>query len=794
MQVPLSCLKEYIDLPFSPEVIAETLTLAGLEVDEIKTISPEFSGVVVAEILEVSPHPNADRLKLTKIFDGVDTFQVVCGDAKCQVGMRVALAKIGASLPSKEGPFVIKKSKIRDIESFGMLCAADELGLEEASTGIVELDLSLPLGSLLSDFYSDTVFNLSLTPNLGRCMGILGVARELSAFFQIPLKSRDNKPQGPSNLIQVAIEDEENCPQYRCNLIQSVQVRPSPSWLAYKLKLCGLRTVNNVVDISNYVMLMTGHPLHFFDYDRVLNGKLFISSCDKETLVQTLDGVERTLPPGSLVIRDAEKVLAIAGIIGTKAAEISELTQNVLLEAAVFSPSSIRKTMKALSLKTDASVRFEKGVDRNILESALNMSLQLLVEIAKGKPALGFTKQIAKQITPKTLSCRISKINQILGTKLSLREVADLLKRLEIHVVKEEAESLKLSIPSYRNDLSSEIDLIEEIVRLVGFENLPRRPSMHVSSPLAHTPLFCLENTIRELLLQEGLQEFLTCDLISPAAYDLIEEKNDSYTRKISVLQSKSNDYSILRPSLLAGLLQLVKYNCDHQNSTISGFEVGRIHFKQQESFHEQSSAAIILSGLNSPHNIDPKPKAVDFYDCKGIVENLFAGLRIHNISFEVSHLHNFQPGRQARICAGEVPVGVIGEIHPNTLAVLDLSQRIYFAELDLPAIETLLTKKISTTDLPQMPATDRDWTVTLSKPTPIAQVLLAIQALSSPILEKVFLLDLFENEKLGTEQKNATFRFIYRAQDKTLDFNTVEQEHTKLTQKVAEKLANCIL
>jgi phenylalanyl-tRNA synthetase beta chain len=797
MRVPLSCLKEYIDLNIPSEVIAETLTLAGLEVDEIAVSSPQFDGVVVAQVLEVFPHPNANRLKVAKVFDGIQTLQIVCGDPKCAAGMRVALAKIGAHLPDEKGSFSIKKSKIRDVESFGMLCAADELGLAQTSDGILEFGSDMPIGSPLAPFYTDTVFTLSLTPNLGRCMGILGIARELSAFLQIPLKKLDLAHEEDKSFpfITLTIENEELCPHYSCKLVQGVHVSSSPTWLARKLELCGLRSVNNVVDISNYVMLMTGQPLHFFDYDRIADHKLFVSTCQEGAAICTLDGEKRVLSKDTLVIRDQEKILAIAGVMGSEAGEVSKSTQNILIEAAVFSPSSIRKTMKELSLKTEASIRFEKGVDPNALTLALTLSAKLLKSFAGGAPVAGHLEKKGHHTKQhKVISCRPSRVNQILGTHLSLREMVDLLKRLQITIAKEEQDNLECLIPSYRNDLSIEVDLIEEIARLVGFNNLPRRPCMHVSSTMPSTPFFTLENRVRSLLLGEGLQEFLTCDLISPSACDLIEEENGSPSHRICVLQSKSSDYSVLRPSLLPGLLQLVKYNYDRQNTPIYGFEVGRVHFKEKNSYQEHAFAGIILSGASAPYHINPKPRAFDFYDCKGIVENVLAALHLRGVSFQPSHVHTLQPGRQARIYAGEVPIGVIGEIHPNTLVKLDITERVYFAELDLHALMPLLQKKISVKELPLMPSTERDWTLTIAAKTPVESILLSIQEACCPILERAFLLDLFENEKLGTNHKNATFRFVYRAKDRTLDFTTVEQEHAKLMQKVAEKLGNCIV
>ncbi|MES2199089.1 MAG: phenylalanine--tRNA ligase subunit beta [Chlamydiota bacterium] len=797
MKIPLSWLKDYISLPFSPEDIAKTLTLSGIEVDAVEATAISFQGVIVAEVTEAHLHPNADRLKVAQVFDGKETFQVVCGAPNCRPGIKVAFATIGASLQDEKGPWKIKKGKIRDVESFGMLCSMDELGLSKEADGILELPSDTPLGIEVSSLYSDTVFTLSLTPNLGHCMSVYGVARELSAFFNIPLNPIDTEAKEtflsqPS--VEVTVENEDLCPYYSARLVNSIQVGPSPDLIKRRLELSGIRSINNVVDISNYVMLATGQPLHFFDFDKIAKSKLQISSCPIDTTLETLDGAQRTVPAGALVIKDPEKILAIAGVMGACNAEITDQTQNILIEAAIFNPMSIRKTSRALSLKTDASSRFERGVDSEGPSLAIELATDLLIRFAGGKNHSAALIAQVKPISLKKITCRVKKVHEILGISLNSREIQELLTRLQIVTLKYHVDSLDLQIPTYRNDLVEEIDIIEEIARLYGFNNLPKSPALHISSPLGDAPIFLAENKARTHLLDEGLQEFLTCDLISPSLAELTKEKNDKHIETLFVLQSKSSDYSALRTSLLPGLLQVVKYNLDHQNQNIFGFEVGRIHCKEKESFLEQSSAAILLSGLNTPYHHDPKPKEIDFFDLKGIVENFLHAFKLPDLTFEVSHLHNFQPGRQAKVKAGDVILGALGEVNPFTLQELGIFKRVYFAELNLEVIHSLEQKKISVKELALYPASERDWTISLEKKTPIEDVLHCIKTLASPLLENVFLLAVFESEKIGLDRKNITWRFIYRDRQKTIGSDTVEAIHTDLLQKVAQKLGNCIL
>ncbi len=797
MKIPLSWLNDYVSLPFSLEDIAKTLTLSGIEVDAAEKTASSFKDVIVAEVIEAHLHPNADRLKVAKVFDGKETVQVVCGAPNCRPGIKVAFAKIGASLQDEKGPWKIKKGKIRDVESFGMLCSADELGLTKEADGILELPSDTPLGIEVASLYEDTVFTLSLTPNLGHCMSVYGVARELSAFFNIPLKPIDSEIKETflsHPAIQVSVQSQDHCPYYSARLVHSIKVGPTPDFIKRRLELSGIRSINNVVDISNYVMLAIGQPLHFFDFDQIAKGEIIITNTSSEITLKTLDAIERTIPAGALVIKDPEKILAIAGIMGTCNAEITDQTQNILIEAAVFHPGSIRKTSRALSLKTDASSRFERGVDPCGPSSAIELATNLLMLFAEGKNHSSALVVQKEPLPLKKISCRVKRVHEILGISLGAGEIKELLKKLQIITFKEHKDFLELQIPSYRNDLNEEIDIIEEIARLYGFDNLPKSTALHISSPLSDAPIFLAENKARTHLLAEGLQEFLTCDLISPSLDKLTKEQNEKQIETLFVLQSKSSDYSALRTSLLPGLLQVVKYNLDHQNQNIFGFEVGRIHSKEKESFLEQSSIAIVLSGASSPYHHSPQPKEIDFFDLKGIVENFLEAFTLPDLTFEVSHLHNFQPGRQAKVKAGDVVLGALGEVNPYTLKELDISPRVYFAELNLEVIHSLQQKKISTKELPLYPASERDWTLTLQKKTPIADVLHCIKAEASSLLENVFLLSVFESEKIGLDRKNVTWRFVYRDRQKTIGSDTVEAIHTDLLQKVAQKLGNCIL
>lgn len=636
----------------------------------------------------------------------------------------------------------------------------------------------------------DTVFEIGLTPNLGHCMSVIGIARELSAILQIPLKRKEiTFEESPDRIdIELKVEDPDKCKRYSCRLVKNITVRSSPEWLRKKLERSGLRSVNNVVDIGNLVMLECGQPLHMFDYDKI-EGKTLIVKTAQGTL-QTLDGQQREIPDDALLICDQKRPLAFAGIMGGMSSAVSEETTNVLIEAAEFTPQTVRKTSKNLGLRTDSSLRFERGVDPLSVNLALDLAAQLLTTVAGGEICRGMKEFVAEPYVPTILTLNTDRTNQLLGTHLSIREMAMLLHRLEIEELSEMGHTLKVQVPSYRNDLRAEIDLVEEVGRMFGFNNIPRPVPRHASSTITHAPLFQFEEEVRTKLVAQGLQECLTCDLISPKLAEIAVEKALDSSMQIHVLHPASIDQSVLRTSLLPGLLQVVKFNLDRQNPNIAAFEVGHIHFKDKDEYFGEPAAAIILTGSSEPYNYENKPEKVDFFHLKGYVENLLASIGIESADFVPSHLQNFHPGRQARVQVGDVNVGALGEVHPQHLRALDIDKRVYYAELNLHDLLRLKRKELLATPIASFPGSERDWTITLEEKVPIGKVLSEIRSFPSSLLESVFLLDLYKSDKIGKDRKNATFRFQYRDLNKTIEYQEVEDEHKRLLEYIAEKLA----
>src|SRR5579872_3107631 len=458
MRLPLSWLKEYLPLnDLSPSRIADTLTLAGIEVEKSEELIPSFDGVVVAKILSVAPHPQADKLRIATVFDGQENLQIVCGAPNCREGMKTALAKIGATLHDPTGKsWKIKKSKLREVESFGMLCSGIELGISQEDDGILDLPQDLAEGTPLAPLYTDHIFDLSLTPNLGHCLSLLGIARELSALLNLPLHKKtahfqEDQSKQIDKMLTVHVDERQACMRYACRMLTDVAVTSSPHWLKKRIESCGLRSVNNIVDCANYIMLETGQPLHIFDYDTLSEKKILVTTHAPAPSMKGLDDNLYEIPKEALLICDPQHTLACAGIIGSADSAVTEKTQNILIESAYFSSRSIRKTSKELSLRTEASLRFERGTDPAAVVEILNYAAQLIQQTAGGAIVAGLIDCKSSEFPRKELTCRISKVNQLLGAALSKATIIDCLRRLEIHLLKEEGDILHLSIPTYRH-------------------------------------------------------------------------------------------------------------------------------------------------------------------------------------------------------------------------------------------------------------------------------------------------------------------------------------------------------
>lgn len=795
MRLPLSLLKSFIPLDLPVATIAETLSLLGIEVEAIINEHPSFAHIVVGEILSVQSHPHAGQLSLAEVSDGKSRFQVVCGAPNCREGIKVPFAKEGALLTDADGKQrKIEKVAIRKVSSEGMLCSASELLLWKEETGLLELPLEWETGQDLLPLLWDPIFELSLTPNLGHCLSALGIARELSAAFKNKIDRHkislvENPKSSLEKKVVVEVADFSLCPRYMCRLIEDVHIGPSPFWLQRILLSCGLKPICNAVDIANFILIELGQPLHAFDFDRIEGARLVVAASSRSQPFLGLDGVEREIPAGTLLISDAKKGAAIAGVLGGSDSAVSEHTRNILLEAAYFDPMAIRRTSKKMGLHTESSHRFERGVDPSGVEAALDEAAYWMAEICKGKIARGKIDLKKRAFDPKPIQCRIERVNQLLGTKLSQNEIEELFHRLGFATRSFDKEPLRVDVPLYRADISEEIDLVEEVARLYGYNNIEKGIPRCATSSIPPDPIYLFEQEIRSRLTRLGLQELLTPDLISPKLAALAPESAQPKTAFLKATYAKTEEYSLLRPSLLPGLLQVARKNIDQKNGSLSGFEIGRIHFLQEGQPIEFPIAALLLMGKAAPHHWKNKPADIDFYDLKGLLENLCEGLKLPSLAFLPSRHLSFHPGRQADMQSNGLLIGSFGEVHPSLLLKLDIKQRIFYAELNLQSLRDFHRFRSLFSPPPHFPSSERDWTISLPLSALIEPLLKAIPP--SPLLEKVELIDLYIPE--NGSHKNATLRFTYRDPLKTISYEEVEATHSKLIEQTSKFLAEPI-
>ncbi len=642
-----------------------------------------------------------------------------------------------------------------------------------------EIAETLTMLGLEVDAIVDDVFEISLTPNLGHCMSALGIARELSAYLQIPLKmpSVSIKTQDAANF-DAKKPDFNLSPRYMCRYVEGVQIAPSPSWLQEALLACGLEPICNAVDIANYICFKLGQPLHIFDADALQGKTLEVVAAASPTSFKGLDGIERVVPVGSIFIQDAKGPVALAGILGGENSSVTTATKNIVIEAAVFNPVKIRQTAKKLGLRSESSQRFEKGVDPLGTPYALDMATALIMKECKAQSAY-LAIDFKGELSPNIISVRIDRVNRVLGTKLSITEIQNIFERLGFKV-QEENEKMLVDVPLFRSDIAEEIDLIEEVIRIFGMNHIEKSQNRSFNSRIPHDPDFLFERKVREHLIGFGLQEFIHSDLISKKLGDLAVEWVRPGASQLVATYAKTEEYSILRTSLLPSFLDAAKTNFNQKNLILAAFEIGRIHYLQEDELIEEPMAAILLSGKNGPLHWEREPKDIDFFDLKGAVENLLESLQLTGFSFVPSKHLSFHPKRQADLFVGEEKIGSMGEIHPALLP--DTKQKIFYAEMNLHLLRKAPKKGHQMSPLSPFPSSERDWTIPLDPSTMIQTVFDAINSQKSILLEKVELIDVYTPENGKT--KNATFRFTYRDPLKTISFDEVENAHKKMMAK----------
>ena len=818
MKVTRNWLRQYVDFDWPAEELAERLTLLGLEVEGLHPFASEFEGIVVAEVLTRDPHPNADKLTLCRVQDGRSERQIVCGAHNFHPGDKVPLILPGATLPAvaDRPPLTIKVGKIRGCESHGMLCSPQELGLPDAIEGILILRPDAQIGQSFAEYLgradSDTTLDLEITPNRPDLNSVLGIAREIAAVTGNPLRSStlpdDPNAAAPATLegqAAVRLEDPDLCPRYVARILRGVRVGPSPDWLRHLLEKVGVRAINNIVDITNYVMLETGQPLHAFDLQRIdapPDGlpTIVVRRAHPGETFTTLDGQSHALSPEMLLIADPSKGIALAGVMGGANSEIHDRTVDVLLESAWFLPTNIRRTAKALGLRTDASYRFERGVDIGLTDWASRRAAQLMIELAGGQLVAGAIDAYPRPVVPTRISLRHHKANQLLGLQLQPEEMNLYLSQLGLRSIDRKprpvsaetapAAAVTFQIPSWRPDLKRETDLFEEIARLHGIDKIPATPPRGAIGAHPFDMVHDQHAETRRLLASLGLHEAQGQTLISETAARLTAAEPVLLQNPLSV------DMNALRPSLLPGLLDSLRHNLSRQNTDVALFEIGRVFVPGDPRPGEPRHVALALTGRRNPAfwQGDDRESAFDLHDLKGLLEEFLEQLGLRAIAYQ----RRDNPPPLFIECAdiklgGKVPLGQMGQLHPVLARQYDLRHRVFLAELNL---DELLGRRVASRQfktLPTYPAVRRDVALVVPDSVTHDAVLAAVRQTRAPFLEQVELFDLFRGKNIPAAHKSLAYAFTYRSADRTLTDAEVNATHDQVVKRLKQDLGAAI-
>lgn len=808
MKFSINWLKEYVDVKLTPKELADRLTMAGLEVDSINESYAYLRTVVLGRITQAVKHPNADKLQLCKVDIGTDALQdVVCGAPNAKAGMQVAMALVGTTLPNG---LTLKNTKIRGEVSTGMLCSASELSLSEDHSGILDLAFDLPLGTPLSTALGldSATLEVDLTPNRVDCASIIGIARETAAIQKttLNLPGIETKFNNASDAIHqatsVTVADKTHCPRYAARLVKNIKIKPSPEWLKSRLLSVGLRPINNIVDITNFVLMERGQPLHAFDFDTLAEKRVVVKLAQAGDKFTTLDGKERTLTAEMLMICDGEKPVGIAGVMGGLNSEITAKTQNVLIESAYFAPASIRKTSKKLGLKTDASFRFERGVDFEGALFALDRAADLMVRLGEGELVDGLIDEQGELPPPVEILLSMSMVNRILDLALTSWEVGALLNSVgfateiatDVSGAATQDTLLRVSVPTFRVDVQLPEDLIEEIARLHGYEQIPVKLPVIPVDP-SKTPEMIDFNTLLKIKMSGlGFNEIVSYNFIPAQSCDRLGlAANDPRRNVVELLNPLSEELAVLRSSLIPGLLHNMSHNAAQQQKNLKTFELAKAFVMYDDELpSETETMAALWTGLRRQAGWQQENTA-DFYDLKGAAEALFAGLHIHDVSFTAIADDNpaygyLKPGHRAVITAGGRILGSLGELDAKTLKNFGLKQTAFVLELDIESLKASVTSVKYAISNTRFPSTSRDLTMIVNKGVAAAEILAFITAAKPRFMESAEVVAVFEGEKIPEGQKSLSFRLHYRSPEKTLEDSDVNPAHEKLSKKLSRE------
>ncbi|MBK22221.1 MAG: phenylalanine--tRNA ligase subunit beta [Flavobacteriales bacterium] len=801
MNISYNWLKEYIQIEESPEELSIILTDLGLEIGGLKkvqSIAGGLEGLVVGEVKDKWQHPNADKLSCTKVDIGADELlNIVCGAPNVDKGQKVIVATIGTVLYNGNDHFKIKKSKLRGELSEGMICAEDEIGLGESHNGILVLPNEVPVGTLAKEYFNveeDYIFEVDITPNRADALSHYGVARDLAAYYQFHGKVLKasfpelKKLEKVGNLpINISIKDKQACPRYSGITIKGVNVTESPEWLKKRLVAIGLVPINNIVDVTNYVMFEIGQPLHAFDYSRC-GGEIEVKSDLDGTDFITLDGQQRTIQSGELMICNSTQPMCIAGVFGGEESGVSNGTKDIFLESACFNPVSVRKTSKRHGLKTDASYRFERGVDPELTVKALQRAANLILEVAGGEIASEVEDVIVESKKPFEVEFSYSRCNRLIGDELQKDTIKQVLTSLEIDIVQETEDTLSLKVPTYRVDVQRECDVIEEILRIYGFNSVPIPVSLKSSIIVSKgIPQEKIVKAISNLLVSNGFNEIMNNSLTRKEYYTNLEETLEE--NHVELLNPLSKDLNILRRNLLFGGLENIARNNNMKNPNLKFFEFGKTYFKNAEGdYQEEKNLSLLVTGLKTENSWSTEPLGVSIYTLKGYVSNIISRLGISKIKSKTVQNEFLSEG--VAIYSKKTLIAEYGKVKQKFLKSTGVKQDVYFANIKWDEVLKLLKyQKTKLSPISKFHPVKRDLSLLLNNTINYSDLEQIAFEVERKILKKVELFDIYEGSKLPKGKKSYALSFILQSDESTLKDKQIENTMQKLQKAFQDKL-----
>lgn len=795
MIVTYNWLKEFVDFAATPDELADLLTMLGLEVESMAKLGAGMDDVVVALVEEKRQHPNADKLSLCKVNNGKEVLDVVCGAQNFKQGDTVVLAQIGAVLP---GDFKIKKSKIRGEESCGMLCSEKELGLSDESAGIMVLSPTVaPLGTPVFSALGlkDTIFEIGLTPNRSDCLSAIGIARDIAAKLDLeltyPQYTLVEGADAVESVIGVTVENTELCPRYAARYISGCTIAPSPEWLVKRLNDIGMRSINNVVDVTNLIMMELGQPLHAFDCDRLAENRIVVRTAKDGEQFTTLDNQQRVLNSADLVICDAGRPVALAGVMGGLNSEIENTTTSILLESAFFKPAAIRKTSKRLGLHTESSHRFERGIDIEGVGRALDRAASLIVELSGGVLAKGAIDVYPGKSDRAAIMFRPEKANELIGINLERDVILDILTRLKCRVSPSADGSVAVIPPHYRIDVEREIDLIEEIARLNGYDQIPATmPIARVASdrPTRHQEI---ERRLRDLLVNSGMTEVINFSFTAPDAVGkLLLGDDDPRHGAIKLANPLVDEQSVMRTTLLPGLLETVSRNMNFRSLDLKLFEMRRVYLPGEGEGMPREPLCVVgaITGSRDGDGWSRPNEPVDFFDAKGIMETVLDVLDVGGVSWNTESLEPYyHPGKSCRVFAGREQIGSLGELHPLVQKNFGIEKPVFCFELNFDKLVKLSRTQKTITAPSRFPDSTRDIAMLIPEDLAAARIIECVRAEKSKEIEHVQIFDVYRGKGVPEGYKSIAVRIRYRSFERTL----AEEEISSLHKKIVEGLTN---